>query len=90
MPNYGLKNRQPEQDADDDKQQIKRLKFDENRETEHDKDPACKLSENLEFSEGTSSQQIRNTTSADRGKCKQFLFKFLDTLQTLLAIFDVC
>lgn len=64
MPNYGLKKRQPEQDAGDDEQQIKRLKFDENRETEHDKDPACKLSENLE-------------SSADRGKCKQFLFKFL-------------
>lgn len=78
MPNCGLKNRQPEQDAGDDKQEIKRLKFDENREREHeDKDSACKLSQNLETSEGTSGQEMRNTMSGDCGKYKQSLFKFL-------------
>lgn len=78
MPDCGLKNRQPEQDTGDDKQEIKRLKFDENRESEHeDKNSACKLSENLESSEGTSGQEIRNTTSGDHSKCKQSLFRFL-------------
>lgn len=77
MPNYGLKNRQPVQDAGDDKQEIKRLKFDEDRETEHeDKDSACKLSENLESSEGTSGQEVRITTSGDCGKYRKSLFKF--------------
>lgn len=78
MPNWELKSRQPQQDAGDDKQVIKRLKFDENRETEHgDKDSACKMSQNLGFSEGTSGQDLRNTPSGDCGKFKYLLFKFL-------------
>lgn len=78
MPNCGFKNRQPQQDADDDKHEIKRLKFEESRDTEHeDKDSARKLPENLESSEGASGQEITNTASGDCGKCKQSLFKFL-------------
>lgn len=71
MPNCELKNRQQEDDTGDDKQEIKRLKLDKNRETEHeDKYSDCKMSENLESSEGPSGQKIRNTTSRDHGKCK--------------------
>lgn len=78
MPNCGIRNRQLEQDAGDDKHEIKRLKFDENRETKHeDEDSACKLSENLESSEGASGQEIKTTASGDCGKSKQSLFKFL-------------
>lgn len=74
MSNSGLKKRQSEEGADDEKQQIKRLKFDENREGELElKGTACKLSENLESSEGTSGQESKNVTSKDRSKCKTLL-----------------
>lgn len=78
ISNYHFCSDSSPQDGGDDKQEIKRLKFDENREREHeDKDSACKLSQNLETSEGTSGQEMRNAMSGDCGKCKQSLFKFL-------------
>lgn len=72
MSTSGLKNRQSELEVDDEKQQIKRLKFDENKEREREhKGSVCKLSESLEPSEVMSDQESKNVTSKDRSKCKQ-------------------
>ncbi|XP_003963541.3 serine/threonine-protein phosphatase 4 regulatory subunit 2-B-like [Takifugu rubripes] len=72
MSNSGLKKRQSEQGADDEKQQIKRLKFDENREGGLElKGTACKQSENLESSEGTSGQESKNVTPKDRSSIQE-------------------
>ncbi|TWW56955.1 Serine/threonine-protein phosphatase 4 regulatory subunit 2 [Takifugu flavidus] len=72
MSNSGLKKRQSEQGADDEKQQIKRLKFDENREGGLElKGTACKQSENLESSEGTSGQESKNVTPKDRSSTQE-------------------
>lgn len=76
----GLKNRQPDQEADDQKQEIKRLKFDENKEIEQrDKDKIYELSENQESSEGKCVPEEINTMSEDCGECKQ----------SLLSVFNV-
>lgn len=78
MSTSGLKNRQSELEVDDEKQQIKRLKFDENKEREHEhKGSACKLSESLEPPEGMSDQENKNVTSKDQSKCKQSLPELL-------------
>lgn len=77
MSTSGLKNRPSELEVDE-KQQIKRLKFDEDKEREHEhKGSVCKLPVSLEPSEGMSEEENKNVTSKDRGKCKQSLPELL-------------
>lgn len=91
MSNSGLKKRQSEQGADDEKQQIKRLKFDENREGGLElKGTACQQSENLESSEGTSGQESKNVTPKDRSKWNTLLKLLWIHWNISSAMFGVC
>lgn len=78
-----MKNKQPGEDCDDDKPEVKRLKFDENSETEsEDKhSTCCKESENRESSQDPSGQGYKSGTgdtllSVAHGKC-DLLFRFV-------------
>lgn len=80
--NGGTKNKQPEEDSDAEKHEVKRLRFDENDETrKEEKDSSCckgseSVSENPESSKDTCDQDYEGgtpggtpTISEDHGKC---------------------